>query len=71
MKLKRSRKERICRGCNAAIAKGDQYGQKAIRLTGKATQEERDAVRPAILIESISIQSDFCSACSERINQFN
>jgi hypothetical protein len=65
MKLKKTRKERTCHFCHQTILKGQQYGQRSQKITAKATQEERDAVRPAILIESISVKRDICACCAK------
>jgi len=64
MKLKKSRQVRTCYECKCTISKGDQYGQRTKRISLKATQEERDAVRPAILVESISVRRDICANCA-------
>lgn len=64
MRLKKSRKDRICHSCGSSICKGDLYGQRTVRLGSEPTQEERDAVRPAILIGSITVKRDLCSDCA-------
>ena len=72
-KLKKSRQVRTCYECKCTINKGDQYGQRSVRLGGRLTQEEREASRPtgalkgmreAILVESITIRRDICANCS-------
>ena len=64
MRLKKTRKPRTCHFCGTEICKGDLYGQKTERIRGEASQEERDAVAPAILIECFSVKRDVCSCCA-------
>jgi hypothetical protein len=65
MKLKRSRLERTCHLCGATINKGDLYGNRSIKLGGKATDQEREDAkdRGVFLIETISVKRDICSNC--------
>jgi hypothetical protein len=67
MKLKKTRKERTCHSCKQTILKGQQYGQRSQKITGKATQDEhREASqRGVFLIESFSVQRDFCACCAK------
>jgi len=67
VKLKKSRQDRTCHLCNAAIAKGDQYAVKTLRISGKATQDEKDAAmrdHGAFLIETISVSRAVCACCA-------
>ena len=75
MKLKKSRLERTCHQCKCTINKGDLYGQRSVRIGGRLTQEEREASQPTgalkgihgvIVVESISIQRDFCVECADK-----
>ena len=67
VKLKKSRKDRVCHLCSAAIAKGDQYAVKTVRISGKATQDEKDAAfrdHGAVLIETVSVSRPVCACCA-------
>jgi len=67
VKLKKSRQDRTCHLCSAAISKGDQYAVKTLRIGGKATQDERDAAMQdhgAFLVESISVPRAVCAHCA-------
>ena len=72
MKLKKTRKERVCTQCDTQIKKGDQYGQKTQSLTVKETSWSIDD-RPKEEIpdwawsnHTFQKTSDWCSFCAEK-----
>jgi len=60
MKLKRSMKERTCKGCGAKIGKGDLYGQRSRSVSLQESINEGRDWRPI----RISVKSDICSECA-------
>ena len=68
MKLKRTRKERICKECGAYIAKGDLYGQRSITISGDASDEDDFSGYSgmAIVINRLVVKQDICHRCAEK-----